>query len=844
MKNILPKLKANICWLTLALSLTCASTARGVTYYYFSGGGANGNWSTAANWSVNGVPPANNTNIGIVFLSGANNKTSIVDIAGISTRLLEFLQVSNHVVSSSVARTLTLIGQGPTNPVVRMVLPSNHHYGRFRFDSNIELVVSNTCLFKKDYADHYSSHYGPLTNDTLVIAGRISGPGSVRFDQRTTFNSCDVILQGSNGNTYTGATAVADDVTVYLDKSAGLAVPGNLHLESSWTDVIWLRDNQVSNTAVITNKGSLRLNSRNDTVGNLHLLDESLVVTATNGLLTLGGDVQVESGTVEMRGRVALGTPSDSRVGRQFIVQGTQQLWMYASISGSAILRKVGTGTLFLVNSNSYTGLTALVAGTTTVNRSNALGSVSGGTYIGGSAMLSFDGYVAPGHAVNMLTCAEPLEIAAQGTNAPHAYHNAVQAINLDELTLTGPIYLNGEARFYEDAGGGLKIHGPVQGPGRFRASAVKGGIYFAGTATNTLSGGMWVEYGALYLQRSGVGRSIPGELAIAGTVYADWADQFGLNSWVAVSNIGKLNIRSNQSIASLEGTGQVWVGPVLTVGASGSNSVFSGRLANYWSGIGGGLTKVGSGTLTLLGTNSCTGSTIISGGQYLVHGAATSSPITLNLTATLGGTGIVSQIGGTGGLISPGPGKAALQSGSLSLNAGHTLALELGGTNSGVNADVLRVTGAVNLANTALGLTLTAAGKAGAQYLLLDNDGADAVVGTFNGLPEGATLTVNGILFQISYNGGTGNDVVITQLMHPPQPTIGGIQKLPGGQMLIQGAGLPGVGYQVQATISLIPPAWVTIGSLDAHHLSGLIEFTDPGAVGLPMRFYRLAIP
>jgi hypothetical protein len=50
-----------------------------------------------------------------------------------------------------------------------------------------------------------------------------------------------------------------------------------------------------------------------------------------------------------------------------------------------------------------------------------------------------------------------------------------------------------------------------------------------------------------------------------------------------------------------------------------------------------------------------------------------------------------------------------------------------------------------------------------GTTFTNIDNDGADAVIGTFNGLPEGATVhSLNG-LTQISYVGGDGNDVTLT---------------------------------------------------------------------------------
>ncbi len=52
-----------------------------------------------------------------------------------------------------------------------------------------------------------------------------------------------------------------------------------------------------------------------------------------------------------------------------------------------------------------------------------------------------------------------------------------------------------------------------------------------------------------------------------------------------------------------------------------------------------------------------------------------------------------------------------------------------------------------------------------GSAFTLIQNDGNDAVVGTFAGLPQGATLSLGGMTFQISYVGGTGNDVVLTRM-------------------------------------------------------------------------------
>ena len=823
--------------LLLLGTLLGAPSSWAVTYYYFSGGGANGNWSTAANWSVNGVPPGNSTNVAIVFLSGANNKTSVVDIAGMTVRSIEFLQISNHVITSPVARTLTVIGQGRATPALHMTLPSNVSYGRFLLDSNLELVVSNECLFLKDYATYVNSMAGILPNDSLVIAGRISGPGSLCFGERTTFNNLEVTLQGSLGNTYSGLTSVTNGVALFLDKSAGSAIPGPLTVDT-FCDAIWLRDNQVANAAVITNSGSLDLNGHSDTLGELHLEAGSTTYTGA-GLLTLGGDVFVEGGTASIYGHWALGTPAVPRIGRQFFAEGAEALEVHATIGGSAILRKVGDGKLSLLYSNSFTGMAVLEAGKTVIGHSNALGSVVGSTYVGLGAKLSFDGDSFFNNA-STLTCAEPLDIADH--EGPGGWPIAVEAVNAIQVTLTGPIHLSGSARFYEDIYDGLVILGPVEGPGSFHASAGLGGIHFEGSATNVHTGGTFADYGDLFLNRTGTGRCVPGGLIVSGTVSAPLPDQLTVKNWLVLSNTAAVSLSGNQAVASLEGQGIVWIGGLLTLGATGSNSVFSGSLRD--SGSAGSLSKTGSGTLTLLGTNFLSGQTTIAGGQLLVNGSNPNSPITLVPSATLAGTGRVASVTGTGGLILPGPGKGALKSGWVSLASNQGLLLEIGGTNSGVDADVLRVTGTVTLSNSPLYITWQTGGKAGNKYLVIDNDGADPVAGNFSALPHGTVWTYNGIQYQISYTGGTGNDVVITQLTNPPKPTLSRVQRLPGGQTQVEGTGLPGVPYQVEGTVSLNPPAWINLGAVTASTPAGLIQFVDPDAVFLPVRFYRYVLP
>ncbi|MGH8103834.1 MAG: choice-of-anchor Q domain-containing protein, partial [bacterium] len=72
-----------------------------------------------------------------------------------------------------------------------------------------------------------------------------------------------------------------------------------------------------------------------------------------------------------------------------------------------------------------------------------------------------------------------------------------------------------------------------------------------------------------------------------------------------------------------------------------------------------------------------------------------------------------------------------------------------------------LHVVGAVTLAGT-LNVILGFTPATNDTFTIILNDGADAVVGTFAGLPEGATFTVGTEAFRITYAGGDGNDVVL----------------------------------------------------------------------------------
>ena len=161
----------------------------------------------------------------------------------------------------------------------------------------------------------------------------------------------------------------------------------------------------------------------------------------------------------------------------------------------------------------------------------------------------------------------------------------------------------------------------------------------------------------------------------------------------------------------------------------------------------------------------------------YYVTGNQPGSNYTVKKGGIFGGSGTVGTIDiEQGAMLAPGMSPGCLNSGNVTFSQGGTYQAQLGGTTACTQYDQQRVNGTVTLGNATLSTPLWNNYKpaAGSTYTIISNDGADAVVGTFNNLPEGATYTQDGYVIQVSYKGGDGNDVVLTVKSVPKAPNTG----------------------------------------------------------------------
>jgi hypothetical protein len=284
------------------------------------------------------------------------------------------------------------------------------------------------------------------------------------------------------------------------------------------------------------------------------------------------------------------------------------------------------------------------------------------------------------------------------------------------------------------------------------------------------------IAFSATGLNRTNTNNLAPGtvfyDLTFLGGNYVLSGNDLGLTNGIT-STQAPITINANlQVVGSQTMAGSYCCGPLnlsgnIDLGANVLTLSYQVNATGTITGTGG--LAIGD-IITLSGPNSYTGPTTVSQhGEF--DGAQPVSAVSSAGygNATISGTGTIGAVtANSSASIQPGPGFGGgvgkLNSGSATFNANSYMYVTLNGTVPGVSHDQLSVTGTVSIDGSAsmytiLGFTPTL----GQTFVVVENDGADPVVGTFSGLPEGATINLNANELQISYVGGSGNDIVLT---------------------------------------------------------------------------------
>ena len=709
-----------------ALAVVLPSKANTFTW---SGGGGNGNWSTAANWGGVGTPNNGDT---VVFPGGAARLTNTNDVASLTLSDIRFTGPSGGYNISGNPFTLT------------NSISSTNTAGANTINNNITLTSSNTTV----------NVGGGIF---LLLDGNVNGPGGM-----VTTNTGTLEFAGAPPNSFTGTMWVSAGTLILNRNGVNNSLAGPLVISNAIVQLA--QTEELPFTPITVNQGGLlNLNGANDFIG------VSLTLNGNGSVQTGSGTLIIKSNAVinanpgffendSISGNMSIAGPCTFSVAFDF-----GGLSIPATVTGTGPINITGTGFTTLSASNSFTGQLNVLGGQLTVNNAYALGATNSSVTLSNTAQLAF--------TTSLTVSGKTLIDASTTTNG------SVNCTGPNDVWL-GPVKLIApQASIYIATNCVFQLAGVTSGSGGF--SNWGPGLLIVGGPGNTFSGASTVGPGSqAWLISSGV--AISGPFTIAGTVYLIGNYENSTFSPLTILYTGALHMGSYYDyVDTLNGSGLLDIGTAgLFVGVYGYNCEFDGTITNY------GLLTVENGTLKLTGNNaSYTGQLFAEGGGFVVDGyfpnAQAQVTSLLGVQGFLSGKGTLNNIFVQDGSYQPGDFTGDPYCQALTLTNNAIYFAELFGTKSGTGYPQLTAYGKITITpNSYLNIVpqfpIDDAPTNGQQFTLINNAPNTSISGTFNGLPGGSIATaVDGTQYRVDYVEGARNDLVVT-FTNPPSQMVG----------------------------------------------------------------------
>jgi len=673
-------------------------------------------------------------------------------------------------------------------------------------------TLRNTAAFTLARTTTINQGGGTFDTQADLTSNRvISGAGAL-----TKIGAGTLTLAGTN--TYAGGTTInAGRIAVSSDANLGNA-----------SGALTFNNGTLENTAAFTSGRTVTLNSP----GGQFLTDADLTLTGSiggagsltkegGGALVLAADNSYSGGTLIQTGTLQLGSGGTSgwiqgavQNNGTLVFDRSDSMSFAGLISGTGSVEQQGNGTTVLSAANTYTGPTAVRAGSLIINgdQTAATGSTSvdgGGTLggkgtIGGDVSIADGGTLSPGDvgaAPGTLSIKGSLAMSdTSNLNVNLGQANVVGGPLNDLVQTNGDLTLDGTLNVSVPSGGtfdpgiyriigytgaltdnGLNI-GSVPSPNYFLQTSIAQQVNLVNT--NGLAVNFWDGNGARgdgqVQGGDGVWQNATGNdnwTILDGSVNAPYQDStFAIFAGAAGTvttdaSLGAINTSGMQfatdgyrvqgdSIALTASAPVIRVGDGTTAGTGMTATIASVLTGNS------GMTKSDLGTLVLAGDNTYTGGTTITDGTLQLGEGGTTGSILGDVvnngtlafnhsdSPTFGG-----QISGSGGVTQLGSGTTTLTgsnsyTGATTVQSGTLL----------VNGDQSAATGATNVLS---GGTLGGTGTIGGNVTVTDggtlSPGASAGTLTVNGnLTLGANAMLDYQLGQAGTAGGALNDLTV----------------------------------------------------------------------------------
>ena len=764
-----------------SLAVLLATTALGVVSAHAVDGTWNGpgnEWTDGTNWSSTPAVPD-------VTATFTNNAAPVVvDANGLVT--------IGRVEFTAAAPTYTI-----TNNDVFLVNGS----GIINDSVNPQTFnVLATMVFQNSSTASGGTGVVNFSNASLMTFQNSSTAGTAQI----TNNS---VLQFSDTSTAGSATVTNNVGMDFFDSSSA----GNANITNAAAGTLTFNSTATAGTATIGNAGTVAF-TNSSTAGNANITNNNILSfsetsTAGNAVITTNNAAQTfftgastgglarfitaAGGTFDMSGLTAAGMTAGSIEGAGDYVLGSKILTTGANnfttqvdgvISGTGGgLIKVGTGTMALTNTNTFTGPTTISGGTLALT---GFGSIANSSVVTVDGTFDISGSGFPFNLITTLAGSSTglVQMGANGLaigNGSTEFAGSIHGLGGLEI-IAGTQTLSG-ANLYTnvtqiDAGATLALKGngalvnssvvtfSPGGPGQVATFDISQNT--VGASVNALfdvasvgvvalgSKTLTIRSGSIFtgvIQDGGIGGGTGGKLTIANGAVQSLE---GTNTYTGVTTIaaggeldlGSIGVRHGSiatssgvvndgvfgifglsnggtSIKALtgSGTGVVDLG-VNTLTITNASGTFAGVIQD--SGGGGGVTLTG-GTQVLAGINTYTGNTTVNGGALIVDGStALSALTTVNAGGTLGGSGIVGNTAITGGILAPGSAGSAFGpltvQGTLSFTAASTYMIQV----SPANAGLTNVTGTAALGGATVNAVYAAGSYVDRQSLILHATG------------------------------------------------------------------------------------------------------------------------
>jgi len=604
-------------------------TSSGNSKEVWAGDGGNNYWDIdgSANWLINGVAGAYFDNGDAVVFDDTSAYTT-VNIAAPMTPVSVVLNVTNNNYTfqdgsgsgagkiSGTATTLTINGS-PANTTI--FTAANNYGGPTVINNGATVQVGNGSGGDLG-TGNITNHGGALVfnqgdGNIHTVPGQISGTGSLTHE-----GSVNLVLQGNN--TYTGFTSIGSSAVLQVGSGAATGTLGSGALTNDGTLVFDTSGSQTAGgiktgpnnggTVEVVGPGTVNLAAGNTYVNNTYISNgvvklaaaEAIPSTATaassTGWLVLDGGAS-SAGTLDLNG---FNQTVNALSGVTGTVLGviTNTGTSTTTTNTLTVLETSATTYNGLINDNTSGSKIQLVLRGANQLRLNGASTYSGGTLVGDTATIAFG----PG--------------AALGTGS----------ITLSNLTTLYP-YNAGSSL----ASLGNTVMIPDNSAGQFNSASL--GNYYYGeivggaTATNLIIG-PFTESASTLQYSNFLGTVV---ISSAGTLRFDGSSGFvngGTNAIFDVEGYLSSKYPGSVWLGALEGSGTIG-GPNASgtvnyiIGSDNLSTVFSGPIDNGLATSNNAVTKVGTGTLTLNGSLSYLGATVVSNGVLALQTSLDSTP-------------------------------------------------------------------------------------------------------------------------------------------------------------------------------------------------------------------------